>query len=324
MRGTNAMTEPTRSGGKSGKRPDLDWPRDFVGYGNSPPDPKWPGSALIAINLNLNYEAGGEANILDGDEASEGILNDIGSGPMTGIRSPLVESAFEYGSRVGIWRLLRIFEKFGMPVSVFAVARALERNPAVAQAVIEGGHEIVSHGYRWIDYHFIDEDTERSHVHLSIETIKRVSGESPVGWFTGRPGPNTRRLVVESGAFLYDRDALNDELPYWVTVSGRSHLVIPYSYETNDNHFNRNSGFAHGDDFFHYMRDAFDLLYEEGADHPKLLSIGLHDRLISRPGRAVGLIKFLDYVAGHDRVWFCRGVDIAHHWRATHPYEVIA
>ncbi len=324
MRGTNAMTEPTRSSGKSGKRPDLGWRRDFVGYGNNPPDPKWPGRARIAVNLNLNYEAGGEANILDGDEASEGVLNDVGSGPMAGIRNPLVESAFEYGSRVGIWRLLRIFEKFGTPVSVFAVAMALERNPAVAQAVIQGGHEIVSHGYRWIDYHFIDEDTERNHVRLAIETIKRVSGEYPVGWFTGRPGPNTRRLVVETGTFSYDRDALNDELPYWLMVSGRSHLVIPYSYETNDNHFNRNTGFAHSDDFFHYMRDAFDLLYEEGADHPKLLSVGLHDRLISRPGRAVGLIKFLDYVASHDRVWFCRGVDIARHWRETHPFEGVA
>jgi len=299
----------------------LGWPRDFVGYGKSPPDPKWPGDARIAVNFNVNYEAGGEASVLDGDEASEGLLNDIGSGPQKGIRSPLVESAFEYGSRVGIWRLLRIFEDFGIPISVFAIAKALERNPEVAQAAIEGGHEIVSHGYRWIDYHYIDEETERDHIRLAIEIIERVSGERPLGWFTGRPGPNTRRLVVESGSFLYDRDALNDELPYWVEVSGGPHLVIPYSYETNDNHFNRNSGFSHGDDFFLYMKGAFDLLYKEGVEHPKLLSIGLHDRLISRPGRAVGLIRFLEYIRGFDRVWSCRSIDIARHWMETHPYK---
>lgn len=318
---TQTKTQPERTSGKSVRLHNLDWPRDFVGYGKHPPGPKWPDGARIAVNFNLNYEAGGEANILDGDEASEGTLNDVGTQPKKGTRSPLVESAFEYGSRVGVWRLLRIFEGFSVPISVFGVAKALERNPEVAHAFVEGGHEIVSHGYRWIDYHFIDEDTEREHIRLAVETIERVTGERPLGWFTGRPGPNTRRLLVELGTFLYDRDALNDELPYWVEVSGRPHLVIPYSYETNDNHFNRNSGFAHGDDFFHYMRDAFDLLYEEGSEHAKLLSIGLHDRLIGRPARAVGLIKFLDYVRGFDRVWFCRGIDVARHWREMHPYK---
>lgn len=300
------------------------WPRDYVGYGNHPPDPQWPNSARVAINFSLNYECGGEANILDGDAASEGMLTDIGFPPIPGKRSPLAESAFEYGSRVGVWRVLRIFAKFDVPLSVFGVATALERNPEVAHACIEAGHEIVSHGYRWIDYCFIDEKQEREHIRLAVETIERVVGERPVGWMTGRPGPNTRRLLVEAGGFLYDRDALNDELPYWVKVAGKSHLVIPYSYETNDNRCDQSHGFTHADDLFHYLRDAFDLLYEEGAEHPKLMSIGLHDRLVGRPARAVGLVKFLDYVRGFDRVWFCRGIDIARHWRDVHPYTAVA
>ena len=296
-----------------------DWPRDYVGYGKHPPDPQWPGGARLALNFNLNYEAGGEASIADGDDASEGLLNDIGFPAVPGKRNPLVESAFEYGSRVGVWRVLRIFAKFDVPISVFGVARALERNPEAARAFVEGGHEVVSHGYRWLDYHQVDAHTERDHIRLAIETIERVTGQRPVGWMTGRPGPNTRRLLVEAGGFLYDRDALNDELPYWVEVAGQPHLVIPYSYETNDNRCDQSSGFAHSDDFFQYMRDAFDLLYDEGAEHPGLMSIGLHDRLIGRPARAAGLVKFLDYVRGFDRVWFCRGIDIARHWRQIHP-----
>jgi putative urate catabolism protein len=297
-----------------------DWPRDYVGYGQHPPDPQWPGNAQIAINFNLNYEAGGEATIVDGDAASEGLLNDIGFPPVAGQRSPLVESAFEYGSRVGVWRLLRIFARFDIPLSVLGVATALARHPEVAHVCVAAGHELVSHGYRWIDYHGVDEAVEREHIRLAVETIERVAGVRPLGWMTGRPGPNTRRLLVEAGGFLYDRDALNDELPYWVEVASRPHLVIPYSYETNDNRCDQSHGFAHADDVFRYWRDAFDLLYAEGAEHPKLLSIGLHDRLIGRPARAVGLINFLDYVRGFDRVWFCRGIDIARHWRGVHPY----
>ncbi len=300
------------------------WPRDYVGYGRSPPDARWPGGARIAVNFNLNYECGGEANILDGDTASEGMLNDIGFPAVPGKRNPLAESAFEYGSRVGVWRILRIFEKFDVPISVLGVATALERNPEAAQAFVDSGHEIVSHGYRWIDYHFVDEAEERAHIAAAVETIARVTGARPLGWMTGRPGPNTRRLVVEAGGFLYDRDALNDELPYWVTISGRQHLVIPYSYETNDNRCDQSNGFAQADDFFQYMRDCFDLLYEEGAEHPKLMSIGLHDRLIGRPARAVGLVKLLDHMRARDRVWFCRGIDIARHWIATHPAEGFA
>lgn len=295
------------------------WTRDYVGYGRTPPDPQWPGGARIAVNFNLNYEGGGEASIDDGDEASEGLLNDFGYPPVVGKRNPLVESAFEYGTRVGVWRVLRTFSKFDVPMSVLGVARALERNPEAANAFVEFGHEIVSHGYRWIDYHDVDEAEERRHIRRAVETIERVTGARPLGWMTGRPGPNTRRLVVEEGGFLYDRDALNDELPYWVNVAGKAHLAIPYSYETNDNRCDQSNGFAQADDFFQYLRDCFDLLYEEGAAHPKLMSIGLHDRLIGRPARAVGLIKFLDYARGHDRVWFCRGIDIARHWMAVHP-----
>lgn len=303
------------------ERTTYDWPRDYVGYGQHPPDPQWPGGARVAVNFNLNYEAGGESNILDGDTASEGLLNDIGFPAVPGIRNPLAESAFEYGSRVGVWRVLRIFAKFDVPMSVLGVARALERNPEVTRAFVEAGHEIVSHGYRWIDYHVVDADTERQHIRLAIETIQRLAGQRPVGWMTGRPGPNTRRLLVEAGGFLYDRDALNDELPYWVEITGQPHLVIPYSYETNDNRCDQSHGFAHADDFFQYMRDAFDLLYEEGTEHPTLMSIGLHDRLIGRPARAVGLVKLLDHMRRFDRVWFCRGSDVAQHWRRVHPYR---
>ncbi len=300
---------------------DHDWPRDYVGYGANPPDPAWPGGARVAVNFNLNYECGGEANILDGDDASEGMLNDIGFPPVPGKRNPLAESAFEYGSRVGVWRVLRIFKRFDVKISVLGVTTALERNPEVTRAFVEGSHEIVSHGLRWIDYNFVDEHDERVHIHQAAERIQRLTEVKPVGWMTGRPGANTRRLLVEHGGFHYDRDALNDELPYWVTVTGMPHLVIPYSYETNDNRCDQSNGFAQADDFFQYMRDAFDLLHEEGADSPRLLSIGLHDRLIGRPARAVGLIKLLKHMQDKGDVWFCTGADIASHWRKTHPYE---
>ncbi|MDP6819442.1 MAG: polysaccharide deacetylase family protein [Alphaproteobacteria bacterium] len=223
---------------------DRDWPRDYVGYGANPPHAQWPGGARVAVNFNLNYECGGEANILDGDEASEGMLNDIGFPPVPGKRNPLAESAFEYGSRVGVWRVLRIFAEFGVKMSVLGVATALERNAEATRAFVEGGHEIVSHGLRWIDYHFIEEAEERGHIHQAVARIEKAAGVKPVGWMTGRPGPNTRRLLVEHGGFHYDRDALNDELPYWVTVSGSPHLVIPYSFETNDNRCDQSNGFA--------------------------------------------------------------------------------
>jgi len=280
--------------------------RDYVGYGANPPDPQWPGGAKIAVNINLNFEGGGERSVMDGDGVSEGMLNDIGFPSLSGLRSPMVESVFEYGSRVGGWRLLRLFRRFGVKVCLLAVAKAAERNLELTRAFVEDGHEIVSHGYRWLDYQTIPEEIEREHVRLGIETIERVSGVRPVGWMTGRPSANTRRLHLEFGGFLYDRDALNDELPYWVSVGDARHLVIPYSFET-------------GEDFARYMIDCFEVMYEEGADHPRLMSLALHDRLTGRPGRITGLIKFLDHITVRDRVWICTGREIAEHWRQVHP-----
>jgi peptidoglycan/xylan/chitin deacetylase (PgdA/CDA1 family) len=294
--------------------------RDLVGYGGAPPNPAWPGGALIAVNFNLNVEGGGEASLINGDDVSEGMLNDIGVATQRGRRVPLVESVFEFGSRRGAWRVLDVFAEFSVKMSILGVARALEQNPELAKACVARGHEMVSHGYRWIDYGTVAEDVEREHIRRAVEILTRLTGTRPIGWMTGRPGPNTRRLLVEAGGFLYDRDSLNDELPYWLRIGGEPHLVIPYSYEANDNRFNENSGFATADDFFSYMRDAFDVLYREGQrGSPKLLSIGLHDRLIGRPGRCKGLIKLLEYMRGMDNVWFCSGADIAHHWRNNFP-----
>lgn len=291
--------------------------RDLIGYGQTPPDPKWPGGALIAVNFNLNVEGGGESTLANGDPVSEGMLNDIGVPTVEGRRVPLVESVFEYGSRRGAWRLLELFARHGVPVSVLGVARALEQNPDLARAFVKYGHEIVSHGYRWIDYGAVSPEEERRHIARARDLLTELTGVRPLGWMTGRPGPNTRRLLMEEGGFLYDRDSLADELPYWIEGPNGPHLVIPYSYEANDNRFNENSGFSTADHFFTYMRDAFDTLYEEGKrGAPKLLSIGLHDRLIGRPGRFPGLARLLDHMRGHEGVWFCRGIDIAEHWHA--------
>lgn len=291
--------------------------RDLHGYGERLPDPKWPGNSVIAVNFNLNVEGGGESTLYNGDTVSEGMLNDIGAPTFEGRRSPLVESVFEYGSRRGAWRVLDIMRDFSVPMSVLGVARGLEQNPVLARAFVDRGHELVSHGYRWIDYGDVDPETERDHVLKAIALLTSLTGTRPTGWMTGRPGPNTRKLIVEAG-FEYDRDALNDDLPYWLDVGGKAHLVIPYSYETNDNRFNENSGFSTGDDFYHYMRDAFDVLYREGEKgSPKLLSIGLHDRLIGRPARSIGLVRLLEHMQKHSGVWFCRSNDIARHWK-TH------
>jgi allantoinase len=301
-------------------KPDPMVARDLVGYGEFPPNPAWPGGASIAVNFNLNVEGGGEATLANGDDLSEGMLNDIGVSAKVGQRAPLVESVFEFGSRRGAWRLLDIFRDFKVHVSILGVARALEQNPELARACVERGHEIVSHGYRWIDYGDVSEEVEREHIRRAVEVLTRLTGTRPVGWMTGRPGPNTRRLIVEAGGFLYDRDSLADELPYWLRVGDQPHLVVPYSYEANDNRFNENSGFSTGDDFFTYMRDAFDVLHREGQKgSPKMLSIGLHDRLIGRPGRCMGLIRLLEHMRSFEDVWFCRGIDIAEHWRQRFP-----
>lgn len=293
--------------------------RDFIGYGGDPPHARWPGGARIAVSFNLNIEAGGEHSIVEGDPRSEDLLTDIGFPAYQGKRSPLVESVFEYGPRVGSWRLLRIFRRFGVKISVLGVVRGLQMYPELTRAFVEDGHEIISHGWRWIDYCQMAEDEEREHIKLAVRGIKKLTGANPVGWFSGRPSINTRRLLVENGGFLYDRDYLGDELPFWVRVGGLDHLVIPYSLETNDNRFDRNTGFSTADEFAQYMIDCFDLLYEEGAERPKIMSVALHDRLIGRPAKAVGLIKFLDYASRRDRVWFCTGRDIAEHWRKEHP-----
>jgi peptidoglycan/xylan/chitin deacetylase (PgdA/CDA1 family) len=293
--------------------------RDFRGYGAQPPHAHWPGAARIAVNLNLNVEAGGEHSLLEGDTSSEDMLTDIGFPSYTQARSPMVESVFEYGPRVGCWRLLRIFRRFDIKVSILAVARGLQQYPELARAFVEEGHEIVSHGWRWLDYHSMSEADEREHIRLAYDGLKALIGEAPVGWFNGRPGINTRRLVVEHGGFLYDRDYLGDELPFWLRYGKRDHLVIPFSFETNDNRFDQNKGFSTADEFATYLIDCFDLLYEEGLEVPKIMTVSLHDRLIGRPAKAVGLIKFLEHARKHDRVWFCTGKDIAQHWRQTHP-----
>jgi peptidoglycan/xylan/chitin deacetylase (PgdA/CDA1 family) len=293
--------------------------RDFIGYGEHPPQANWPNGARIALNISLNFEGGGERSIMEGDGESEGVLNDIGQSSLAGLRSPLVETVFEYGSRIGGWRLLRLFRERGIKVSLLAVAKAAEANPDLVRAFIADGHELVSHGYRWLDYQIMPAQIEREHIRLAIETLEGVTGIRPTGWMTGRPSVNTRRLLIEHGGIDYDRDALNDELPYWLEVDGRQHLVVPYSFETNDNRFNENSGFSNGDDFARYMSDCFDVMYAEGATSAKMMSLALHDRLIGRPGRITGLMRFLDHVAKHENVWICTGAEIAAHWRKEHP-----
>jgi putative urate catabolism protein len=295
------------------------YPRDLIGYGAAPPDPQWPGGARLALQIVINYEEGGENAILHGDAASEAFLSEIiGAAPLPGLRHLSIESMFEYGSRVGIWRLLRLFERRGLKVTVFGVGMALERNPDAVAAMVAGGHEIASHGWRWIDYQHVGEAVERDHIRQSIAVIERLTGERPLGWYTGRVGPNTRRLVVEEGGFLYDADSYADDLPYWVEVAGKPHLVVPYTLEANDMRFATAQGFNAGDQFFAYLRDTFDVLYAEGGEAPKMMSVGLHCRLVGRPGRFAALERFLDHVARHDRVWVCRRLDIARHWHANH------
>jgi allantoinase len=298
-----------------------DYPRDLVGYGANPPHAGWPGGARLALQIVMNYEEGGERSILHGDAHAEAFLGEVvGTEPLAGVRNVQMESVYEYGSRVGLWRLLRLFAERRIPISVFAVAMALERHPAAARAIVEAGHEVVSHGWRWIDYQFVDEAVEREHIRRAVDTLTRLTGARPLGWYTGRLSPNTRRLVVEEGGFLYDADAYNDDLPYWVTVAGRPHLVVPYTLDNNDMKFGGLQGFNSGEQFFAYLRDAFDVLYAEGAERPRMMSVGLHMRLVGRPGRFAALQRFLDHVQRHPAVWLCRRIDIARHWVAHHPY----
>jgi putative urate catabolism protein len=295
------------------------YPRDLVGYGKHPPHPHWPGDARLALQIVVNYEEGSENCVLHGDRASETFLSEIIGALPYEMRHLSMESLYEYGSRAGFWRLMRILAERRIPVTIFGVSMALERNPEAVAAMLEAGHEIACHGWRWIDYQCVHEATEREHIRLAAETIRRLTGAPPLGWYTGRDSPNTRRLVVEHGGFLYDADSYADDLPYWVEVSGKPHLVVPYTLDTNDMRFATAQGFNSGEQFFTYLKDAFDVLYAEGAEQPKMLSVGLHCRLAGRPGRAAALQRFLDYVLRHDRVWICRRVEIAQHWIAAHP-----
>jgi putative urate catabolism protein len=295
------------------------YPRDLIGYGQHPPDPKWPNQARIAVQFVINYEEGGENCILHGDPASEAFLSEIvGAAPWPNQRHMNMESCYEYGSRSGFWRLHRLFSQRQIPVTVYGVAMALERNPEVVAAMNEAEWEIASHGYRWIEYKDFTADQEREHLQQAIAIHTRVTGQRPLGWYTGRNSPHTRKLIIEAGGFLYDSDSYADDLPYWVNDYGKPHLVIPYTLDNNDMRFATPQGFNSGDQFFAYLRDAFDLLYTEGKTAPKMMSIGLHCRLVGRPGRAAALARFLDYVQGHDRVWLCRRIDIAQHWHKYH------
>ena len=292
--------------------------REFVGYGANPPDPRWPGGSRIAVQFVLNYEEGGERNVLDGDSTAETFLSDvIGAEPFAD-RHMSVESLYEYGSRAGVWRVLRLFERFDIPLTIFGVARALERNPEATAAFLAAGHEIAGHGLRWLNYQHTDEDMERRHLAEASQLIASLTGSAPKGWYTGRDSPRTRRLVVQHGGFLYDSDSYADELPYWISIRDERHLVIPYTLDVNDMRFLTAHGFATSTDFFAYARDAFDALYREGAFAPKMLSVGLHARIIGRPGRIVGLEQFLEHVRSHEDVWICRRVDIANHWYKEH------
>jgi putative urate catabolism protein len=295
------------------------YPRDLIGYGRTPPDPKWPGGARIAVQFVLNYEEGGESSILHGDAASESFLTEIvATQPWPGQRNLVAESAYEYGARAGFWRIWRLFTARRVPMTVYAVAMALRRNPEAVAAMREADWEIASHGLRWIEYKDFAEAEERRHLHEAIRLHAAATGSRPLGWYLGRGSINTRRLIMEEGGFLYDSDSYADDLPYWIAGPKGPHLVIPYALDANDMRFAAPQGFNSGDQFFAYLRDSFDVLYAEGAEAPKLFNIGLHPRLVGRPGRIAALARFLDHLAKHECVWVTRRVDIARHWHAHH------
>jgi putative urate catabolism protein len=308
------------------------YPRDLVGYGRNPPQAQWPGEARIAVQFVLNYEEGGENATLHGDAGSEQFLSEMFNPPSFPDRHLSMEGIYEYGSRAGVWRILREFEKRKLPLTVFGISMALERHPEVTQAFIDLGHEIACHGWRWINYQTIDEGTERAHMQKGIEIIARLTqtthGNSihGAGWYTGRDSPNTHRLVADHGGFEYDSDYYGDDLPFWMQVKKTSgevvpQLIVPYTMDCNDMRFALPQGFSQGEDFFTYLRDSFDALYAEGAEAPKMMSIGMHCRLLGKPGRIVALQKFLDHIEKHDKVWVCRRVDIARHWKKIHPFQ---
>ncbi|HMO45244.1 MAG TPA: allantoinase PuuE [Rubrivivax sp.] len=309
------------------------YPRDLAGYGRRPPHPHWPGDARVALQFVLNYEEGGENSVLHGDAGSEQFLSEMFNPAAYPARHLSMEGIYEYGARVGVWRILREFERRGLPLTVFGVGMALQRCPEVAAACVELGHEIACHGWRWIHYQSLDEAVEREHMRLGMQAIERLTGKRPLGWYTGRDSPNTRRLVADFGGFAYDSDYYGDDLPFWLQVrksdgSLAPHLVVPYTLDCNDMRFALPQGYSHGDEFFEYLRDAFDAHWAEGARDPadggggpSLMSIGMHCRLLGRPGRIGALQRFLDHVQRHERVWVCKRIDIARHWRAAHPFD---
>ncbi len=302
------------------------YPRDLVGYGRNPPQANWPGRARVAVQFVLNYEEGGENCVLHGDAGSEQFLSELFNPASYPERHLSMEGIYEYGSRVGVWRFLREFERRGLPLTIFGVGMALERHPELTAAFKELGHEIACHGWRWIHYQNTPEEVEREHMRIGMEIIERLTGERALGWYTGRDSVNTRRLVADYGGFLYDSDYYGDDLPLWTEVKKSDgttapHLVVPYTLDTNDMRFAMPQGFSHGDEFFAYLRDAFDVMYAEGAERPAMMSVGMHCRLLGRPGRFRALQRFLDHIEKHDRVWVCRRVDVARHWIEHHPFH---
>jgi allantoinase len=302
------------------------YPRDLKGHGRNPPQARWPGNARVAVQFVLNYEEGGENSVLHGDAGSEQFLSEMFNPPAFAARHLSMESLYEYGSRVGVWRLLREFERRKLPLTVFGVSMALERCPEVTAAFVELGHEIACHGWRWIAYQSVDEAIERDHMARGMATIEKLTGARALGWYTGRDSPNTRRLVADYGGFEYDADYYGDDLPFWLQVhrsdgSLAPQLVVPYTLDCNDMRFALPQGFSHGDEFFQYLRDSFDVLYAEGAERPAMMSIGMHCRLLGRPGRMRALQRFLDHLESHDRVWVTRRLDIARHWKTVRPFD---
>ncbi len=301
---------------------DSDYPRDMIGYANQPPPVQWPGQAKVAVQFVINYEEGGENCVLHGDEASERFLSEIvGAEAISGMRHMNMESIYEYGSRAGFWRLHRMFTERNMPVTVYGVAMALQRNPEAVEAMLQADWEIATHGYRWIDYQHIPEALEREHLYKAIEVHTQCTGVRPEGVYIGRTSPNSVRLVAEEGGFTYCADTYADELPYWCHDFGKPQLMVPYTLDANDMRFATPQGFNAGDQFYNYLKDSFDMLYQEGEESPKMLSIGLHCRLVGRPGRAMALQRFLDYINTKSSVWIATRIDIARHWQKNHPAD---
>ena len=315
------------------------YPRDLIGYGRNVPHAQWPGGARIAVQFVLNYEEGGENSVLHGDEGSEQFLSEMFNPASYPDRHISMEGIYEYGSRAGVWRILREFEQRGLPLTVFGVGMALERHPELTAAFVELGYEIACHGWRWIHYQNVDEATEREHMRLGMAAIEKLTGKSRdsgnavhgVGWYTGRDSPRTRRMVADYGGFEYDSDYYGDDLPFWMQVQKTDgsvvpQLIVPYTLDCNDMRFALPQGYSHADPFFQYLKDTFDALYAEGDPNglnaPKMMSIGMHCRLLGRPGRITALQRFLDHIAQHDHVWVARRVDIARHWKVTHPFTL--